>query len=261
MNTPVYVISLSRCTARRQWMTEQFARIGLAFDFLDAVDGRDLPPGPVALPGGELLHPGERACAQSHLAAWRRLLQSEAPGAFVFEDDAVALPTVRQETLAEVVAHARPGEVVLLHSSCRDTWLLRQRRMRKWRGTIAYAMGETMLATAYYLTRAGAAAMVARWEREDILFAVDHWNCRDEIRPSWATTLPVLTVKPDLFDQHTAFASEISAMGRNGLDGPTFSRRQSPGLSRWYHAPRNATRQMRRMLRRIWSRPVCLASS
>ena len=261
MNAPVYVISLARCPERRHWMTDQFGRAGIAFEFLDAVDGNALPPGPMAVPGGELLYPGEQACARSHLAAWRRLLASDAPGAFVFEDDAEILPGFQRNVLDEVAALARPGEVVLLHSSCRETWLRCRRRMTTWRGAIAYALGETMLATAYYLTRAGAVAMVARWEEDDIRFPVDHWCCRDPVGASWASTLAVLTVKPDIFDQHIAFPSEISALGRGGLDGAAFSRHRRTYRFNWHHAPRDALRYVRRLLRRTLARPACLSRS
>ncbi len=235
-------------------MIDQFAQAGIAFEFLLAVDGRDLAPGPVAVPGGAPLQPGERGCALSHLAAWRRLLQSDAPGAFVFEDDAEARPGFHRNILDEIAARARPGEVVLLHSTCRDTWLLQQRRLATWRGTIAYALGETMLSTAYYMTRAGAAALVARWEKEDFRFPLDHWCFRDAAQASWSSTLPILTLKPDLFNQRVDFASEINAMGRDGLDGPTFCRRNSRRFQ-WNRAPRDALRSVRRMLRRIWIRP------
>lgn len=255
MSDPVYVISLVRCPARRQWISGQFARAGIAFHFLDAVDGRDLPHEAGAVPGAQPLNPGERACALSHLAAWRRLLQSGAAGAFVFEDDAEMRPGFRREILDEVAALARPGEVVLLHSVCNDTWLHGRRRLSTGGGTIAHILGETLLATAYYLTCKGAAAMVARWEQEDVLFPVDHWCGKQAGCASWARTISVLTVKPDLFGQNIAFPSEITALGRKGLSGAEFSLQRKPFRFQWRYARRDGMRLIRRMMQRVMPRP------
>ncbi|MGL6175542.1 MAG: glycosyltransferase family 25 protein, partial [Vibrionaceae bacterium] len=41
---PVFVISLTRSTDRRAMVERQMSRLGIIFEFFDAVDGKALPP-------------------------------------------------------------------------------------------------------------------------------------------------------------------------------------------------------------------------
>jgi glycosyl transferase family 25 len=75
------VINLDRSTDRLATFREQAERIGLAFERLPAVDvvRIDFERG--------ALRPGEVACFESHLLAWRMLVDSGEPWLAVFEDD------------------------------------------------------------------------------------------------------------------------------------------------------------------------------
>jgi len=250
---PVYVVSLARCHERRAWMQRQLTAGGLAFAIHDAVDGRDLSPdecGPLTR--------GERACFLSHVGVWQRLLSADAPGAFVLEDDVRLLPPCSVSLLAEVARLTRPGEVVLLQSSSTDIWRWQRRRLSSGQGYIGYTLGDTVLASAYYLTRAGARALVNRWEREGIRFCVDHWYWRRREQPGWAGTLPILVLQPNLVEQHEAFASEIAALGRAGTTGAVFSRPRVRQRfdGRWRHIPRDGLRVVRRQIRLVLARPL-----
>ncbi len=96
---PVLVVSLADATDRRHHMTGQLDALGLAFEFVDAVDGRaSMPDGASAL--GSVLEIGrpmtatEVGCARSHAQAYQRILSSRAPAGVVFEDDLTIAPAL-----------------------------------------------------------------------------------------------------------------------------------------------------------------------
>lgn len=95
---PIFVLSLPSAQNRRADISEQFALLGLDFQFIDAVDGRQgLPvqfehlvdrPGAVAL-AGYSMSDGEFACGLTHQLAYARIIDEDLPGAIIFEDDAI----------------------------------------------------------------------------------------------------------------------------------------------------------------------------
>ena len=271
MKHPVFVISLTRSTERRRLVREHFTDKQLPFDFMDAIDGKALPPGLVekwyddnkfrnVYTGREPLTPGELGCFFSHMTVWQRIIDSNLPGAFVMEDDVFMHPWCTPETLREVAALTQPGEIVLLQSTATMTWKRRRRTLPSGKGVIAYTLDDTMLSTAYYLTRAGAAAMLARWQREGILFQADHWYLRNPRLPSWAGTLPILVLKPDAAMQRVEVHSEIQALGRSGLSGAIFQHhrqdQQPTWRFEWRHIPRDGLRVVRRWARGWIARPA-----
>jgi len=101
---PCFVISLPDCTARRDAIRRRLHGLGIPFEFLDAVDGRQgLPPEyesrirrAESKRRGRLLADADSACALSHIKADRRIVAAGIPHALVLEDDALpkpALPT------------------------------------------------------------------------------------------------------------------------------------------------------------------------
>lgn len=91
----IYCINLERSKERRHNMQAQFERLGLLFEFINAVDGRVLSDNEVAAVyskwrtrfcHGKGLSLGEIGCALSHIEFYRRVVAENAPG-FVFEDD------------------------------------------------------------------------------------------------------------------------------------------------------------------------------
>ena len=90
----IYVISLVAATARRSSVAAQFRRLGLEFEFFDAIDGsvglNDFFDGvdsqTYRLNTYRDPVPGEIGCYASHLALWRRAVQRNEP-VVVLEDD------------------------------------------------------------------------------------------------------------------------------------------------------------------------------
>lgn len=95
------VISLKRCGDRRAFIRRQLDGLGVAFQFFDAVDARELSPAEIqtSAPGGGVDYCGmltapEIACALSHLRAIRSIKDSGARYVAIFEDDVKASPAL-----------------------------------------------------------------------------------------------------------------------------------------------------------------------
>ncbi|CAN7564312.1 glycosyltransferase family 25 protein [Devosia sp. LjRoot16] len=89
----VYVINLARRPDRRAFMQQQAERLGLKFDYIDAVDAQTDAPEFAEIEVRAGVHGrisrGDLACTLSHRTFWRRFLASGEPYAVVLEDDAI----------------------------------------------------------------------------------------------------------------------------------------------------------------------------
>lgn len=120
---PVWVVSLSRATDRREYVVRAFDDVGIRVELLDAVDGRSLTAEQRAAYGhrqslytvGRGLSTGEVAIVHSHLAAYRRMLDEHLPAVIVAEDDAEPSPDF-PDVLAAVDALPTDWDVVTMHS-------------------------------------------------------------------------------------------------------------------------------------------------
>ncbi len=87
----ILVINLAATTDRLSFQQTQLARLGLAFERLEAVSAND-----IASEVGQAifstwqrpLRSGEIACFLSHRAAWQRISESQEP-TLILEDDAL----------------------------------------------------------------------------------------------------------------------------------------------------------------------------
>lgn len=100
---PIWVLSLPRSTDRRARIGQHLEGLGLGYEVIDAVDGRDLPPDecarevdPHRLQGliGRQLLPCEVACALSHRMLYQRQVDEGHEAVLILEDDAVLEPVV-----------------------------------------------------------------------------------------------------------------------------------------------------------------------
>jgi glycosyl transferase family 25 len=93
---PVWVVNLERSVDRRERMRHQLNGLGLAYEFVKAVDGRELtdqdlakwcePSAAVAIIKRELTR-GEVGCSLSHLRLYDRMIQEGHEEAVILEDD------------------------------------------------------------------------------------------------------------------------------------------------------------------------------
>lgn len=178
----IVVISLAAAEARRRLMGAQLGAAGLpSFRFVDAVAANQLSEADVAelyddaLSATRVSGPlsrSEIACASSHLAAYRHVVDRGLDIAVILEDDAV-LSHQFQEALARLVnlLDARRAQAVILsHVSRYSAWGARavDRRRELCRPHEAYGCH------AYLITNAGAASMLSAFPR--VRTAADDWR-------------------------------------------------------------------------------------
>lgn len=112
-----YLINLAQSTERLAAADAQLRAAGIAYERIEAVDGRALgwkgAKGKVsrvrfALVTGRAPSLGEVGCTLSHNLALRRLVEMGEPMALIFEDDVVVDGAALREALDVVRVHARP---------------------------------------------------------------------------------------------------------------------------------------------------------
>lgn len=194
----VYVVSLQRAVARRKVMSEQFARLGIAFTFVDAVDAKQVDQEwlhaqvddlmTVENFGRRLCGP-EIACALSHRQIYKDILARGEVGAIVLEDDVTILPV-----FLDALAHFQQSgprmesELAVYHlEAMSGIWAKSLIPQRNSVNRIAPGLSFARLALrwsaepwrtcGYYVSRATAASLL---EPEKIVTVADHWSL-------WAT--------------------------------------------------------------------------
>jgi glycosyl transferase family 25 len=93
----IFVISLKRSQERRESISKQLDELGFKFEFVDAVDGRNLNDVQLSkysakasmMASGRELSPAEIGCALSHLGIYHKIMDEGIERAIIFEDDSV----------------------------------------------------------------------------------------------------------------------------------------------------------------------------
>ena len=92
----IYVINLARRPERMRYMQEQLAKVGVAYERVDAVDGARLSGSECKslarrfrwwCARGYMPRAGEIGCAMSHRSVWRKMKDAEDRAFCVLEDD------------------------------------------------------------------------------------------------------------------------------------------------------------------------------
>ncbi len=108
---PVYVIHRQNDEVRANWVTDQYKKQGIAFEFINALDGHgDIS---VFAPyssligthfwGESWIKPGALACYISHMRAWEKLLESNHKFALIAEDDSAPRSSIETLPIDEIV--------------------------------------------------------------------------------------------------------------------------------------------------------------
>jgi glycosyl transferase family 25 len=164
----VLVISLPDDVARREELLPALARMGLAAEVIDAVDGRrglpdwaeaEVDRTAAAARVGRPLADAELACALSHRLAWRHVCDHGLAGALIFEDDAI--PTDRLAALLAAGGHRAADLVQFDHLDAR-IWRRGFRRAAEH----AFGRGLRLVPVAANATIANAYAVSARGARQ-----------------------------------------------------------------------------------------------
>lgn len=121
MHVPVFIVNLPSSTVRKEHMIKECQRIGLSFEFIEAVNGRELDLS--ALPAydahkcqqvlGRDLRLGEIGCLLSHQKIYQKIVDNGIPYALILEDD-VALNKDVVRFLQDVSQFPSDWELILL---------------------------------------------------------------------------------------------------------------------------------------------------
>jgi glycosyl transferase family 25 len=230
---PVYVINLDRSPQRLDHMGAQLGRLGIAFERLRAVDGRELKPDYVA--GFPPMSASQIGCFLSHKLAWQRIAEGDAPYGIVLEDDIHIAPGFADLTRSTNWIPVDAGTVKL------ETFLLRVsmdkmviggadepvlRRMRTFHpGTGAYALS---VRAAEHLLRTRPAPVEPA---DDAMFYVEDW---------WRHLPAVYQLVPAVCIQDFVLPQ------RERIDGLATTMEFPTPINR------RAGYKMRREMRRIW---------
>jgi len=106
-----FIVNLKKDTARRQHMEKMCAQVGLNSEFIEAVDGRELPNVDDYRKKSENVHtltgmltPGEVGCTLSHQKIFKKIIDEKLPLALIMEDDADIAPSILE--ILDYLEHA-----------------------------------------------------------------------------------------------------------------------------------------------------------
>lgn len=93
----IFVINLEHSKERRKHIEEQLNNLGLDFEIIKAIDGKNLSENQLKQYSkkealrvkGRELSTGEIACSLSHLELWKRIVDEDLQKALILEDDAM----------------------------------------------------------------------------------------------------------------------------------------------------------------------------
>jgi GR25 family glycosyltransferase involved in LPS biosynthesis len=154
-----FCISLATANIRRSKMKRRFSQHSLDVTFWDACSITDIKDQFLTN-----LSAGEKACAQSHICLWRKIIQEKMPFALILEDDACFDERwhERLDSIRDIVTKYDPEwHAFLLNASepldVLDTWLPVQ---------------EQYLTGGYLLSYSGAIRLIEKFQNQ---FAAADW--------------------------------------------------------------------------------------
>jgi len=217
LNYPCYVIHVKKgYEDRERSIVAQFGDLAQPFQWLLDYDIADLTPEIIDHYGynGTKLRPSEISCSLKHIAAWERLVASQAPGAFILEDDAIIdrsrfLP-VAAAALAEFPVNEAAGCL-----SLGDGYGLYVPWTKLKRGRYLYPAEQMRASDCYFLTRSAALNMLELIRQEGFYLPADHLINR----LCHQLDIPILWVAPTLATQgsHSGlFSSMIQTEVKGG---------------------------------------------
>lgn len=166
----VYVINLARSPERRAHISAELRKIGLDYEIVTAVDGRDLDLNDTTIVDAALIAKnsfpaGTAGCALSHLRVYERIIAAGLNEALILEDD-VTLPADLGELADAVAPHLTGAEVALLNYGSPDICKM------SMQGAVDLPSGRTLAlpidiaplvnAAAYVITREACERMIEK---------------------------------------------------------------------------------------------------
>eukprot|EP00697_Spironema_sp_BW2_P006707 gnl/Spiro4/20814_TR10132_c0_g1_i1.p4 gnl/Spiro4/20814_TR10132_c0_g1~~gnl/Spiro4/20814_TR10132_c0_g1_i1.p4 ORF type:complete len:269 (+),score=-11.67 gnl/Spiro4/20814_TR10132_c0_g1_i1:3187-3993(+) len=164
IDIPVFVISLKSSTERRKRLDEHFKKMGLPFEFMDAVYGKDLNDIDIATycdmqavkNAPNWLTRSAIGCALSHLNIYKEVIRRNLPYAVIFEDDVIINKDFKQQVEA-LLPKLKKNEVVsFFYQSWEPLKLVGNSTMEFYKDYKLYEVADVMQpisAAAYLITQ------------------------------------------------------------------------------------------------------------
>lgn len=193
----IYIINLDRAKDRMARMQALLGKRGLAFERIEAVDGKTLPPETLAAwstrhPDGSLvLSVGEVGILLSQREAWRRITESGAPGV-IFEDD-IHLAPGAEKLLADLSWLPADGDIVKIETTGRRIAVSRRSRSLPHGLSLSVLRSAHLGAAGYIVTPKAARLLLDAIGKSDR--AVDHLIF-DPISPLFSHLTIYQTIPP-----------------------------------------------------------------
>jgi glycosyl transferase family 25 len=161
---PIFIISL-KDSPRRGLIGPAMERLGIPFEFFDAVDGRRMSQAELAAayegsrPKFQHLSPGEIGCALSHMSIYRKMVADNIPAAIVLEDDAEVGPSL-YDFIARIPDIPMYAGLISFFST---QGIVRRRPAYRF-GAVGYHAASTMpwSTVGYFIRRSAAEVFVRR---------------------------------------------------------------------------------------------------
>ncbi len=162
---PIFVLTLVGDDERRAPLVKQLQDIGLPYELVFGIDGRDgLPTEAETLIDrertiyhmGRPMTDGEFACALSHRSIYKRILDEGLPGAIVLEDDAVL-----KDGFAAFVLERDYLKAPMILIDCAYPRAMRFRSRRVASGTLYRCANQPTMTTAYCVSAPVAEKLLA----------------------------------------------------------------------------------------------------
>jgi glycosyl transferase family 25 len=165
MRYKIYLINLNRATGRLAAMKKKFDDLGLAFERIEATDGRALSEDQkrafaAARPRPNGWLPGAIGCFRSHYQAWTAIAEGDEDFGVVFEDDvhiSAALPAL----LDGVGTYMESFDVLRLEATKHRVLLANARTLHVAGINLVEVRSETWGAGAYVLPKRSAQLLLA----------------------------------------------------------------------------------------------------
>lgn len=170
---PVFVISLIRSQDRRAMVAQQMGHLGIGFEFVDAVDGKELNKlnlGRVDFTlakevCGHELSLGEIGCAMSHINLYEHIIANRVERCVILEDDIYL--HMHFKAIVETIVSTCHSEIVFLHHGKAKRWPFASSlpggyRLAKYLAPSRASKRGVLSTAGYILTLTGAEKLLAK---------------------------------------------------------------------------------------------------
>lgn len=203
-----FVISLSDVLDRREHIRKEFKKANLEFEFFDALrpkEGKELLVSMSPDSDLTLLSPGEIACLASHVALWKKLLESKEQYSIIFEDDIFFGEKVA-DFLYEIIEDLQGLDLIKLETFQEKVLLGKLRK--SFLNRHLYDLHSNHSGTAgYIITRSGAAKLLQYLFLGDQLLPADHYMFEKTTKDK---EINVVQVSPGICIQEKVLFNECS---------------------------------------------------